>query len=488
MGNNSSGPTPAVFYSPQYGVALGGKALSPRPQVHSVADNVRLRRMGTRCRPVRRYVAERDSRSTGSSDLSPSPYEANIRDSFYSTAESGFETLPEFNEEEEEENERLSQSLRENYSVSSLKERNDRYFSSLSGDHTGSSPSGGKTVVDVLDNDGKSSGPSLPVVRTDFFASSNKSSPAHRGHRIPDAHLLSTKKYNHACSEDYDYDPSLDISESIRSLNSSGEEWSWEDEEKDVSPFPLSHTAMTDSQFRLSLMQRIREWSAFAEEYGKSRSPTPDCSSPPHPQLMRRSRSLDHQLGEPVLAPDVYMSVSEPIKVEDSTIKNLECLETEFHDIQDEFESITSKLHELIERGTTEGSQQQSPVKQICHLPHHVHSPHHKSRPHSHTISPHHRHRTKWERMPSLARSDSSRSSRASSVEFSWDCGEMDGAGEAVGVGIREDEAAGLSHRVVDPCKDFAGLALEQDGESEQRVGERLGERLEREGGRVCVC
>ena len=64
----------------------------------------------------------------------------------------------------------------------------------------------------------------------------------------------------------------------------------------------------------------------------------------------------------------------------------------------------------------------------------------------------------------------------------------MDGAGEAVGVGIREDEAAGLSHRVVDPCKDFAGLALEQDGESEQRVGERLGERLEREGGRVCVC
>lgn len=475
MGNNSSGPTPAVFYSPQYGVALGGRGLSPRPQVHSVADKVRLRRMGTRCKPARKYTAERDNRSTGSSDLSPSPYEANIRDSFYSTAESGFETLPEFNEEEDdsEGNERLSQSLRENYSVSSLKERNNRYILSLSGDNACSSPSGGKTVVDVLDNDGKSSSPSLPVVHTELVASSNKSSPAHRGNRIPDAHLLCARKYNHPHSEDYDYDPSLDASESIRSFNSSGEEWSWEDEDKDLSPFPLAHTAMTDSQFRQSLMQRIREWSTFAEEYGKSRSPTPDCSSPPHPHLMRRSRSLDHQLGEPVHVPDVYMSASEPIKVEDSTIKNLECLETEFHNIQDEFESITCKLHELIERGATEGTQQQSPIKQVPYpLPNHVHSPHRKSRPHSHNISPHHRPRTKWERMPSLARSDSSPSSRASSVEFSWDCGEMGGAGEAVGVGLREDEVSGLSRKIMGPCKDLTGLALEQDGDSEPGVGE----------------
>lgn len=498
MGNNSSGQTPAVYYSPQYGVALGGNGRSPQQQQHSVADNVRLRRMGTRRKPARRYTSERDSRSSGSSDLSPPSLNdaANIRDSFYSTAESGFETLPECNEdEEEEENEGLSQSLKENYSASSLKERNDRYFSSLSGDRAHSSPSGGKTVEEVsaLGNDGNGGGTSLPAVHTELVASSNKSSPAHRGGKLPDAHLLSAGKYNH--SEDYDYDPSLDPSESVRSFNSSGDEWSWEDEEKDSSPFPLAHTAMTDSQFRQSLMQRIREWSTFAEEYGKSRSPTPDCGSPLQAPRIRRSRSLDHQLGEPAFAAQGDMSPSEPIKVEDSTIKNLECLETEFHGIQDEFESITCKLHELIERGETEGGtaaeQRPLPVKPSpSHLPHHVHpSPHRKSRPHSHTSSPHHLPKTKWERMPSLARSDSSRSSRGSSVEFSWDCGEVGGGGEVDGAVEVKDEgvAAGLSsHGVVGPGGDYCpgSLTLEQDGESSLGVGKCVHHCIVH----VCVC
>ena len=57
-------------------------------------------------------------------------------------------------------------------------------------------------------------------------------------------------------------------------------------------------------------------------------------------------------------------------------------------------------------------------------------------------------------------------------MEFSWDCGEMGGAGEAVGVGLREDEVSGLSRKIMGPCKDFTGLALEQDGDSEPGVGE----------------
>ncbi|XP_070200222.1 uncharacterized protein [Littorina saxatilis] len=468
MGNNSSGPTPAVYYSPQYGVALGGKGLSPRQQMHVVADKVRMRRLGTRQKPVRKFTADRDSKPNRGADLSPSLYETNIRDSFYSTAESGFETLPECNEEDDDdidEKREVSLSLKENYSMSSLKDRNDRYFSSSSAEeHTSSSPSAGKTVVEVSIscNDDNTTASDLPAVRTELVSSS-KSSPAHKGVRIPDAHLLSAKKFHsYSNSEDYDYDPSLEYSESIRSFNSSGEEWSGEEEEKDVYPFPPSNSAMTDSQFRQSLMQRIREWSMFAEEYGKSRSPTPECASP-QPRYMRRSHSLDRHIGEPAMMPEVDMSSSEPIQGEDCTIKNLECLETEFHDIQGEFESITSKLHELIERGTKEdGPQQQSPAKSS---PSHLHHPPHRTSRlsgNTHT-SPHHRPRTKWERMPSLSRSDSSRSSRASSVEFSWDCGEVGAGGEVVGT--REVSAAESSQGVVGPGGDSGDLSLEVDAE-----------------------
>ena len=53
----------------------------------------------------------------------------------------------------------------------------------------------------------------------------------------------------------------------------------------------------------------------------------------------------------------------------------------------------------------------------------------------------------------------------------------MDGAGEVVGVGFREEEVSGLSCKIMGTRKDFTGLALEQDGDSEPGVGECM-----------CVC
>ena len=433
MGNNSSAPTPAVFYSAQYGVALGRRAMSPRQQEQVVADNVRLRRMGTRQKPAAKHSVERDSRAR-SSNLSPSLYDP--RDSYYSTAESGFETLPECIEEEEEEeaeeDSELSPSLKENFSASSLKERNDRYFL------MGGVPAGEGTVVDRPVFGDQSGGPSVPIVKTEPPSSSDKSSPVPTGGRVQDTHLLSANQCNSLTQSDsYDYDTSLDASESIQSFNSSGEEWSMEEEEKGASPLSATHTAMTDKQFRQSLMQRIRDWSNFAEEYGKSRSPTPDCSALSQPLCMRRSRSLDHHLGEPAsVAEAMDITSSDPIANQDTTtIRNLETLETEFHNIQGEFESITSKLHELIEKGQSESGEraQRSPARPVPshHLPHHAPR---GRQPHTFHTSPlRTRSRTKWERMPSLSRSDSSISSHASSLEFSWDCGEVGGEGGEAG-------------------------------------------------------
>ncbi|XP_076450657.1 uncharacterized protein LOC143286770 isoform X2 [Babylonia areolata] len=464
MGNNSSGPTPAVYYSPEYGVALGRRTRSPKEQEE--VDNVRLRRMGTSQKPPRRLDIERDNSSGRGSSLSSPQYDQPlIRESFYSTAESGFETLPEVTEEEEADStEELSPSLKENYSVSSLKERSDRYFASLQGNQTGTSPPRDDLVP--LQDQGEANGDlSVPVVRTEPASSSGKSSSLHSGERVWDSNLLSARKGNNNAShsEDYEDDPSLEVSESLRSFNSSGEEWSWEDEEKDTSPYLAGHpVAMTDSQFRQSLMQRIRDWSTFAEDYGKTPSPMPD------PALMQarrisRSRSLDHHLGEPMVTPEVVEMSSTDVNSGQEVIQNLESLETEVHDIQGEFESITSKLHELIEKGggdresgqrssfSTAAARTTSPSSRPH--PHLSRSYHHSGRggrPPHHT-PPHHHHqqrgRTKWERMPSMARSDSSRSSRASSVDFSWDCGEaglsgLRGRGEVEGEGVTATESA----------------------------------------------
>lgn len=482
MGNNSSGSrAPPVYYSPEYGVALGGKSVPAQRQAQSTVDSVRLRRLGTRSKPVRKHSANRDVAGGHGANLSPLYNEASIRDSFYSTAESGFETLPECNEDDEnEEGEELSQSLKENFSVSSLNERNDRYFGSSSGDHANSTGDFRTVVSEVTtQKEGCENDPSLSLLHAGHApfspVKSLKSSPQHK---VPDSHLLSVKRsHGYPNSDDLDYDPSLEASESICSFNSSCEEWSWADEERDcMSPLPHTHSAMSDRQFRQSLMQRIREWSTFAEEYGKSRSPTPDCASPPC--YIRRSRSLDRHLGEPAFAPEVDVSSSEPIKVEDTTAKNLECLETELHDIQDEFESITSKLHELIERGNKDAPpppQQQaktSPSHRLHHSSHHHHHQHHHSRP-PQANSALQRSRTKWERLPPLTHSDSNCSSRASSVEFSWDCGEVGGTGDGREEGLEtggrvEQAAVGESGNKTQPVTE--GQTSTGDPPSEQVV------------------
>lgn len=430
MGNNSSQKTQSVFYSAQYGVALGGKGQSPNSQAKSGIDGVRMRRKGTPQKPMRRYLLDRDNTTVQSPDSSRYLYsDSSIRDSFYSTAESGFETLPECNEEEENDGNSLSQSLRDNYSPASLKERNERYFLSADADGLGFMPIGKDSInVSHADNAEQSSTPSVPTTNTVLSTASHlsaKSSPLYSGRKMPDPHVHSnTRVYTHPHSEDFDYDPSLDASESLCSFNSSADDWSWEEEDRDfMSPLPTTHGAMSDSQFRQSLMQRIHEWSTFADEYGKSRSPTPDSVRVSPLKVVRRSRSLDRHISESHLLPDMVEDISEPIKGEDTTTKNLECLETELQDIQGEFESITSRLHELIERGnkiTAEESQQYSTKSISAH--------HQNTRSHTHSVF--HRAKTRWERMPNAPHTESRWSSRASSVDYSWDCGEVGPSGD----------------------------------------------------------
>ncbi|XP_076472155.1 uncharacterized protein LOC143301624 [Babylonia areolata] len=452
-GSDSEKQLPALFTYVQYGVAFGGKGWSTSSKAQTVVDNTRLRRSGTRRRPVRRSRAERDSRhSENSSYLTPALQDVNFRDSFYSTAESGFETLPEGNEEggEEEEGGGEGRSPRGAVSVCSGREKIERYLSSSSGDRTNSSPSGNKTVVDVgaVDNDG-SSDVALTVLHNDHVTQTAKSSPARKPVRSPTVGLASaTKPGSYPHSLDYDYDPSLDASESIQSFNSSGEDWSWEGEgkERGAPLLPPSDPAMTDHQFRQSLMQRVQEWAAFTEDV-RARSPTPDCSTSAAMcvRQMRRSRSLDREISEPLFLPEV--DVASPEQAEFSTIKNLECLETEFHDIQGEFESITSKLHDLIERGQAEDEAQDHPHPRPRPgtLPRHLRPPPHRNcrdRSRGRSRSPLGcRGRTRWERLP-RTRSHSS-SSRASSVEFSWDCGEVGGDCEGGDGGIPIPGAAG---------------------------------------------
>ncbi|KAL8614296.1 hypothetical protein ACOMHN_007634 [Nucella lapillus] len=458
MGNNSSGSPPAVYYSPEYGVALGRRTRSPRQQEE--VDSVRLRRMGMAAKPPHQASADRDSCcSSESSNLMSPPHENAFRESFCSTAESGFETLPEVNEEEEAERvKEISPSLKENYSVSSLKERSDRYFAAEYGEGAGSVSSGVHTGP--LQDQGEVSGDlPVPAVLTQPASSSGKSSSLGSGDRVHDARLLSARKGNTLShSEDYEDDPSLEVSESLRSFNSSGEEWSWEEEDKDASPFLASRLAMTDSQFRQSLMQRIREWSTFAEDYGKSPSPLPDSLVALQSQRICRSRSLDHHLGEPMILPEVEMSSAETTSGQDVTIQNLENLETEFHDIKGEFESITSKLHELIEKGTEQEYSPKSVSRGAGLPPHtpHLHRSHHSGRPHGHTTSPQLRTRTRWEHMPSIHRSNSGHSSRNSSVDLSWDCGEAGGSLLRV--------AGEPSGRVEGPAGDAGNMTGRQDG------------------------
>lgn len=313
-----------------------------------------------------------------------------------------------------------------------------------------------------------------PLVGSSFLSSetvcSNESSPYHacnlssphsRQHQspVPSAKMLphvSTDPGHLSDCGDFD----LDASESIRSFNSSVDEdmdWNLQDYDDDVremmSAVPPLNQSLSDIQFKESLMQRIQEWSSFAEEYNKSRSPTPG-SSPL--RFVRRSRSLDRHLGDPgsVLMSDAaeLAASKQLVEIEPTTERNLETLEYELQDIQGEFESITSKLHELIEQGQENpgGTYPASGVNPSSNSksssPHHHPSPHGQLRHSSplvsqaqgHKLQPHHKHhiagpsrgvesaklrrlRTKWQRVPSSVCSNSSRSSRASSVEYAWD-------------------------------------------------------------------
>ncbi|XP_012940022.1 uncharacterized protein LOC101847826 isoform X3 [Aplysia californica] len=260
-------------------------------------------------------------------------------------------------------------------------------------------------------------------------------------------HFSPIRRPDGSClDQQLDYDPSLDASESIRSFNSSGDGIDWDVELEDsgerMSTLPEFQQSLSDVQFQQSLMQRIHEWSTFAEEYNKSRSPTPHCSPI---RFVRRSRSLDRHLGDSsaVLVSDHDIAGSKPTEMEPTTEKNLECLEYELQDIQGEFESITSKLHELIEQGNAKKASPKSSQAPATHTQSDAHcaasgspaAPHSTPRP-SHTwprpqhsagrptinSTPHIRKmRTRWERVPSSGCSDSSRSSRASSVEYAWD-------------------------------------------------------------------
>ena len=262
-----------------------------------------------------------------------------------------------------------------------------------------------------------------------------------------------------------------DAPESVQSFNSSLDDIDWDikwdgdvvegidrvlgaqEEPEQVDP----EQSLSDLQFQQSLMQRIHEWSAFAEEYNKSCVPEPEFSSP---RFIRRSRSLDRHIGDTsqVLigaTPQVLLDASSPDISESKPVvevvkpvteKNLETLEYELQDIQGEFESITSKLHDLIERGNINSpSQPKSSKSSPLHRPsantHLSPKPSPKHRMPSKTTpssrqqktqscpldSPSvlRRMRTQWGRVAggraSSICSDSSRSSREGSVDYAWD-------------------------------------------------------------------
>ncbi|RUS72833.1 hypothetical protein EGW08_019398 [Elysia chlorotica] len=289
-----------------------------------------------------------------------------------------------------------------------------------------------------------------PLIGSGFLSSgtiqSSESSPYHARHSKQDPSPLRSQASLDPPPDCGEFD--LDASESIRSFNSSADEdidWNLEDYDDDVcemmSSVPALNQPLTDSQFKQSLMQRIHEWSSFAEEYTKSRSPTPGASPL---RFVRRSRSLDRHLGDPasVLVSDAaeLAASRQLVELEPTTERSLQTLEYELQDIQGEFESITSKLHQLIERSqespeSPTGANASFQSSMCPPSPHTQSGPSHNppAQPYP-QASQQHQHkaqrlesarlrrlRTKWQRVPSSACSTSSRGSRASSVEYAWD-------------------------------------------------------------------
>ncbi|KAH9491855.1 hypothetical protein Btru_029897 [Bulinus truncatus] len=500
MGNShSKKSSPSVYYTPGYGVTLGSRP--PSLDFDEPKEGIRLRPRKSHRHKSPSPASDKDSAIGGvvGSEMSQSLYSENStnRDSFYSTAESGYEEfgfLDDFKGVG-----KLSSSLKENHSPNSLKERNlnmlyrahhgyDAGLNSIghsvkpsldtlsdcSSERSGIvssrsyQSSEGSSVRDVTirtnvdslvekyasemvgrtgsrqsqNSQGKSTH-SLPssgvlnsIENAGVFSQhsdstsyspkhlSTQSSPCHKNSHLQAGRGSSPFRSIHAsphhnrnnryCADDEDleYDPSLEASESIRSFNSSEIDWDDDMDGRDkMSALPeYQNSDLSDLKFKQSLIQRIQQWSSFAEEYQSSRSPTPEI---PSLRFVRRSRSLDRHLGDPssilVSDPSEIAAATKPVEIEPTTEKNLESLEYELHDIQGEFESITSKLHELIEN-----VRQPTSTKQ--------HSSDGPRRAQSRPRDIDSKMRTKWEHVPSSACSDSEgHSSRASSVEYAWD-------------------------------------------------------------------
>uniref|UniRef100_A0A2C9KDR0 Uncharacterized protein n=1 Tax=Biomphalaria glabrata TaxID=6526 RepID=A0A2C9KDR0_BIOGL len=501
MGGNSHSKKsiPSVYYSPGYGVSLGSRPPTLDVDLGDLKEGIRLRPRKSHRQKSPSPASDKDSAIGGvvGSEMSQSMYSENStnRDSFYSTAESGYDEFGYLDDYRSAS--KLSSSLKENHSPSSLKERNlnmlyrahhgydaglnsighsmkpgldtlsdcssersgivssrsyqssagsssrdvtvrtnvdplvEKYAAELSG-RTGSRLSQNSQdkssyslpnnkVLSPIENTGVLSPHSDSTSYSPKIVST-ESSPCHRKNLqrfgkggSPFRSLHHTRPQHGPNSEDWDYDPSLDASESIQSFSSNDIDWDNDlDSRERMSILPeLPDSNDPDEEFKKSLIHRIQQWSDFADEYQKSRSPTPDV---PQMKFIRRSRSLDRHLGDPssVLISEAaqIVAAAKTTVIEPTTEKNLESLEYELHDIQGEFESITSKLHELIENV-------QQPTSSKPHAsdgPHRVQS---RPKPIDSKM------RTRWEHVPSSVCSDSEgRSSRASSVEYAWDLAE----------------------------------------------------------------
>ncbi|KAK6191668.1 hypothetical protein SNE40_003296 [Patella caerulea] len=407
MGNSSSSENnePPVHYSAQYGVAFG---TDYRKKKETITEGVRLRSKRRNRQPS--VQSDKDSAIGVSSELGQSFYsDAGFnRDSFYSTCttESGFENMQESYDESCEGCSRSRvPSLKGTYSPRSYNDRHGKYIhehTAIPQPPTTSSQSvNNKTSVlscTIDEENSPSHSNSLP--RTVIEAESSPSS-------LPSESDTNWDKHDDKNMLHLDYDPSLDQSESLSKFSgcaSSLDSSSWDGDDKN-SPLPRKH-GPSDTQFRQSLMNRLKEWSNRSFDF-VSRSPTPEVEFTEG--LMRRSRSLDRQMSL-MTTPDCALFENETLG--GKTTENLEHIEDELHGIQDEFEEITSQINALINRSNSQEGvaesdgpitfRAQSPVaEQACYLVDRV--------------------RQHLEQSNSLPLTDSVSSSRASSVELSWD-------------------------------------------------------------------
>ena len=425
MGNTSSYPAISAFYNPEFGIAFGANYNFKKQKpvyglnVINEDDDIGRRPEGIvfRNRKIRRLSSEhsdRDSAIGGVSDLGQSFYsESGVnRDSFYSTctAESGFENMPESWEDNTSVGGRYpfrfrhpssSHSMNVNFSPKSLKEKHMRYMSE-------NPPEGSSDSLHSLEILEKSSVLLTPP-------SDDEKSPTHVGHHSG-SHVHGEKRSTSSekgQSLSAEFDQIHDLAESLKSFsggtNSIGD-WSCDDDGEALSPVPHIHTSLSDYQFKQSVLQRLHEWSSLSSENFHSRPPTPDRA---HGICVRRSQSLDRHISESYsLDNEIFENTT--IDFEEKTTKNLELIEDELHDIQDEFNVITSKLGDLIRQGSDSSEKSQPESRTLADdLP---------LSPITTTIVQ--KTLSRWERSPSISL-DSNRCSREGSVDLAWDLCEL---------------------------------------------------------------